>query len=37
VRAFLGLGSNIGDRRQTLRDAVESLTGVGLVGVSPVY
>jgi 2-amino-4-hydroxy-6-hydroxymethyldihydropteridine diphosphokinase len=37
VRAFLGLGSNIGDRRQTLRDAVESLNGVGLVRVSPVY
>ncbi len=35
MRAFLGLGSNLGDRRQLLRDAVESLQGV--VAVSDVY
>jgi len=35
MRAFLGLGSNLGDRRELLRDAVNSLHGV--VGVSPVY
>jgi 2-amino-4-hydroxy-6-hydroxymethyldihydropteridine diphosphokinase len=35
VRAFLGLGSNLGDRERYLRDAVESLHGV--VAVSPVY
>jgi 2-amino-4-hydroxy-6-hydroxymethyldihydropteridine diphosphokinase len=35
VRAFLGLGSNLGDREGYLREAVASLTGV--VGVSPVY
>jgi 2-amino-4-hydroxy-6-hydroxymethyldihydropteridine diphosphokinase len=37
ARAFLGLGSNLGDRRRYLRDAVETLRGVGLVAVSPVY
>ena len=35
MRAFLGLGSNLGDRRQLLRDAIGSLDGV--VAVSPVY
>ena len=35
MRAFLGLGSNLGDRWQYLRDAVSSLAGV--VAVSPVY
>jgi 2-amino-4-hydroxy-6-hydroxymethyldihydropteridine diphosphokinase len=35
VRAFLSLGSNLGDRRTLLRDAVESLPDV--VAVSPVY
>jgi 2-amino-4-hydroxy-6-hydroxymethyldihydropteridine diphosphokinase len=35
VRAFLGLGSNLGDRRRYLQEAVESLSGV--VAVSPVY
>lgn len=34
-RAFLGMGSNIGDRQRFLTDAIESLTGV--TGVSPVY
>lgn len=37
ARAFLGLGSNIGDRRRWLRDAVDSLTTMGLRSVSPVY
>jgi 2-amino-4-hydroxy-6-hydroxymethyldihydropteridine diphosphokinase len=37
VRAFLGLGSNLGDRWQHLRDAVTSLESAGLVAVSPVY
>ena len=37
VRAFLGLGSNPGDRVQYLRDAVATLRDVGLVAVSPVY
>jgi 2-amino-4-hydroxy-6-hydroxymethyldihydropteridine diphosphokinase len=35
VRAFLGLGSNLGDREAYLREAVGSLSGV--VAVSPVY
>jgi 2-amino-4-hydroxy-6-hydroxymethyldihydropteridine diphosphokinase len=35
TRAFLGLGSNLGDSMATLRDAVGSLQGV--VAVSPVY
>jgi 2-amino-4-hydroxy-6-hydroxymethyldihydropteridine diphosphokinase len=35
VRAFLGLGSNLGDRRQHLRSAVAGLPDV--VAVSPVY
>ena len=35
MRAFLGLGSNLGDRLAHLRDAVASLSGV--VAVSPVY
>ena len=34
-RAFLGLGSNVGDRERHLADAVDSLAGV--VAVSPVY
>lgn len=37
ARAFLGLGSNLGDRVRYLRDAVDTLRGVGLVAVSPVY
>jgi 2-amino-4-hydroxy-6-hydroxymethyldihydropteridine diphosphokinase len=37
VRAFLGLGSNLGDRVRYLRDAVATLEEVGLVAVSPVY
>lgn len=37
MRAFLGLGSNLGDRWQHLRDAVQSLRSAGLVAVSPVY
>jgi len=36
TRAFLGLGSNVGDRLGFLRGAVESL-GPSVVGVSPVY
>ena len=34
-RAFLGMGSNMGNRQRFLTDAIESLTGV--IGVSPVY
>lgn len=37
ARAFLGLGSNVGDRVGHLRDAVATLHDLGLVGVSPVY
>ncbi|MFP3900902.1 MAG: 2-amino-4-hydroxy-6-hydroxymethyldihydropteridine diphosphokinase [Acidimicrobiia bacterium] len=37
ARAFLGLGSNVGDRVRHLRDAVATLRNLGLVGVSPVY
>jgi 2-amino-4-hydroxy-6-hydroxymethyldihydropteridine diphosphokinase len=37
TRAFLGLGSNVGDRAGYLRDAVDSLGPVGLLAVSPVY
>jgi 2-amino-4-hydroxy-6-hydroxymethyldihydropteridine diphosphokinase len=38
VRAYLGLGSNLGDRRQYLRDAVASLRALGSrLVVSPVY
>ena len=36
-RAFLGLGSNLGDRVRYLREAVDSLGDVGLRAVSPVY
>lgn len=35
MRAYLGLGSNLGDRRAALRTAVAALPGV--VAVSPVY
>ena len=35
MRAFLGLGSNMGDRRRYLQDAVNDLPDV--VAVSPVY
>jgi 2-amino-4-hydroxy-6-hydroxymethyldihydropteridine diphosphokinase len=35
VRAYLGLGSNLGDRRAHLRRAIDALPGV--VAVSPVY
>jgi 2-amino-4-hydroxy-6-hydroxymethyldihydropteridine diphosphokinase len=36
VRAFLGLGSNLGERREYLKAAVDSL-GPMVTGVSPVY
>jgi 2-amino-4-hydroxy-6-hydroxymethyldihydropteridine diphosphokinase len=37
-RAFIGLGSNLGDRRDLLRRAVEQLRSHGdVVGVSPLY
>jgi 2-amino-4-hydroxy-6-hydroxymethyldihydropteridine diphosphokinase len=35
VKAYLGLGSNLGDRRATLRNAIDALPDV--VAVSPVY
>lgn len=37
ARAFLGLGSNLGDREAHLRRAVERLEAHGLVAVSRVY
>ena len=37
MRAFLGLGSNLGDRWKHLRDATAILEVAGLVAVSPVY
>lgn len=36
TRAFLSLGSNLGDRRQFLAEAIESL-GASVTAVSPVY
>jgi 2-amino-4-hydroxy-6-hydroxymethyldihydropteridine diphosphokinase len=36
-RAYLGLGSNMGDRLHYLRDAVATLAEVGPTRVSPVY
>ena len=36
MRAFLGLGSNLGERREYLRAAVDAL-GSMVTGVSPVY
>jgi 2-amino-4-hydroxy-6-hydroxymethyldihydropteridine diphosphokinase len=36
VRAFLGMGSNLGDSRRVLRDAVDTL-GDSVVAVSPLY
>jgi 2-amino-4-hydroxy-6-hydroxymethyldihydropteridine diphosphokinase len=36
-RAFLGLGSNLGDRVRSLRDAVDTLRAVDLRVASPVY
>jgi 2-amino-4-hydroxy-6-hydroxymethyldihydropteridine diphosphokinase len=37
-RAFIGLGSNLGDRRALLRQAVEELGAAGdVTGVSPLY
>jgi 2-amino-4-hydroxy-6-hydroxymethyldihydropteridine diphosphokinase len=37
TRAFLGLGSNLGDRAALLDAAVDRLVAVGLVAVSPRY
>jgi 2-amino-4-hydroxy-6-hydroxymethyldihydropteridine diphosphokinase len=37
TRAFLGLGSNVGDRRAHLQAAVASLEDIGLRQVSPLY
>jgi 2-amino-4-hydroxy-6-hydroxymethyldihydropteridine diphosphokinase len=37
TRAFLGLGSNLGDREALLRTALDRLVAVGLVQVSPFY
>jgi 2-amino-4-hydroxy-6-hydroxymethyldihydropteridine diphosphokinase len=36
-RAYLGLGSNMGDRLHYLRDAVATLAEIGPTRVSPVY
>ncbi len=36
-RAFLGLGSNLGDRVRYLQEAVDTLRAVDLRAVSPVY
>lgn len=37
ARAFLGLGSNLGDREALLRSALDRLVAVGLQAVSPFY
>jgi 2-amino-4-hydroxy-6-hydroxymethyldihydropteridine diphosphokinase len=37
TRALLGLGSNLGDRRMHLRDALDALDAHGLVAVSGTY
>jgi len=37
TRAFLGLGSNLGDRETLLRSALDRLVAVGLTEVSPFY
>jgi 2-amino-4-hydroxy-6-hydroxymethyldihydropteridine diphosphokinase len=37
ARAFLGLGSNLGDRAVLLGTALDRLTAVGLVATSPFY
>jgi 2-amino-4-hydroxy-6-hydroxymethyldihydropteridine diphosphokinase len=37
TRAFLGLGSNLGDREAHLRSATDQLAAVGVVRVSPFY
>jgi 2-amino-4-hydroxy-6-hydroxymethyldihydropteridine diphosphokinase len=37
TRAFLGLGSNLGDRLGLVGDAVDRLVAVGRVAVSPLY
>jgi 2-amino-4-hydroxy-6-hydroxymethyldihydropteridine diphosphokinase len=37
TRAFLGLGSNLGDREALLRGALDRLVAVGLVRASPFY
>jgi 2-amino-4-hydroxy-6-hydroxymethyldihydropteridine diphosphokinase len=37
TRAFLGLGSNLGDRVRYLREAVATLADLGPTRVSPVY
>lgn len=37
TRAFLGLGSNLGERERFLAEAVERLRGAGLTAVSPTY
>jgi 2-amino-4-hydroxy-6-hydroxymethyldihydropteridine diphosphokinase len=37
TRAFLGLGSNLGEREAALVAAIDRLVAVGLVAVSPTY
>ncbi|MCE5037230.1 2-amino-4-hydroxy-6-hydroxymethyldihydropteridine diphosphokinase [Staphylococcus haemolyticus] len=40
VQAYLGLGSNIGDREQQLQDAIkiiDSIEGISVTKISPIY
>lgn len=37
TRAFLGLGSNLGDRERLLGEAVDRLVAIGRTAVSPTY
>ena len=37
IRTYIGLGSNLGDSQQILREAVARLAGLGAVQVSRLY
>lgn len=40
VQAYLGLGSNIGDREQQLQEAIkiiDSIEGITVTKISPIY